>query len=282
MAVADEHGDEVDGLGQQRARDRDDGLLDELLHAAQRAERGAGVDRADTAGVSGAPGLEEIERLGAAHLADRDAVGTQAQAGPHEIGQRDDAILGPHGDEVGRGALKLARVFDQDDAVGGLGDFGQERVDQRGLAAAGPARDEDVGAGSDACPQRRGLGRQHDPGRRIVVEREHRDGGLADREGGRGDDGRQQPLEPLAAFGQLGRDARGPGVNLDANMVRHQTDDALAIRRAERHAGVGNPFAQPIDPQPAVRVQHHLDHGGIIQPGRNRRPQRRAQHPRAA
>jgi hypothetical protein len=29
-------------------------------------------------------------------------------------------------DEVGRGALQLARVLDQDDAVGGLGDLGQQ------------------------------------------------------------------------------------------------------------------------------------------------------------
>jgi hypothetical protein len=47
-------------------------------------------------------------------------------------------------------ALQLARVLDQDDAVGGLGDFGQQRIDQRGLAAAGAARHEDVGASGDA------------------------------------------------------------------------------------------------------------------------------------
>ena len=82
--------------------------------------RGAGVDGADAAGMAGAPGLQEIERLGAAHLADRDAVGAQAQRGADEIGERGDAVLGAHGDEVGRGALQLARVLDQDDAVGGL------------------------------------------------------------------------------------------------------------------------------------------------------------------
>jgi hypothetical protein len=116
-AAAGEDGDEVDGLGDQRARDGDDGFLDELFEAAQRADAGAGMDRADAAGMAGAPGFEEVERFGAAHLADRDAVGAQAQRGADEIGERGDAVLGPHGDEVGRGALQLARVLDDDDAI---------------------------------------------------------------------------------------------------------------------------------------------------------------------
>jgi hypothetical protein len=33
-AASRQHGDQVDGLGDQRARDRDDGFLDELLEAA--------------------------------------------------------------------------------------------------------------------------------------------------------------------------------------------------------------------------------------------------------
>jgi hypothetical protein len=35
------------------------------------------MQRADAAGMAGAPCLQEIERLGAAHLADRNAVRTQ-------------------------------------------------------------------------------------------------------------------------------------------------------------------------------------------------------------
>ena len=124
--AAGEHRDDVDGLGDQGARNGDDGFLDELLEPAQRADAGAGVDGADAAGMAGAPGLEEIERLGAAHLADRDAVGAQAQRGAHEIGERDDAVLGAQRDQVGRLALKLAGIFDQHDAVGGLGDFGEQ------------------------------------------------------------------------------------------------------------------------------------------------------------
>ena len=44
----------------------------------------------------------------------------------------------------GARALQLARVLDQDDAVGGLGDLGEQRVDERGLAGRGAAGDEDV------------------------------------------------------------------------------------------------------------------------------------------
>jgi hypothetical protein len=75
--------------------------------------RGTGVDGPDAAGMAGAPGLQQIERFGAAHLADRNAVRAQAQRGADEIGERGDAVLGAHGDKVGRGALQLARIFDQ-------------------------------------------------------------------------------------------------------------------------------------------------------------------------
>lgn len=43
------------------------------------ADARPGVNRADAAGMTGAPGLEQIERLGATHLADRDAIRAQAQ-----------------------------------------------------------------------------------------------------------------------------------------------------------------------------------------------------------
>jgi hypothetical protein len=94
-----------------------------------------------------------------------------------------------------------SRVLDDDDAIGGLRHFGQQRIGQRGLAGRGAAGDEDVGAGRDALAQRLGLGGRHDPGRDVIVEREHRDGGLADGEGRGRDHGRQQALEPLPVSG---------------------------------------------------------------------------------
>src|SRR3546814_3465021 len=68
------HRDHVDGFRDQCARDRDDGLLDQLLEASKCANGCCGVDRSDAAGVPRAPSLQEIERLGAPHLADGDPV----------------------------------------------------------------------------------------------------------------------------------------------------------------------------------------------------------------
>ncbi len=66
LAAAAAHGDDLDRLGDQRARHGDDGLLDELLEPAQRAERRVAVNGADAAWMSRAPGLEEVERFGTA------------------------------------------------------------------------------------------------------------------------------------------------------------------------------------------------------------------------
>ncbi len=66
-----------------RLRDQRTGWIhrhfeNQLLQAQQRAERGAGMDRGDTARMTGAPHLDEIQRLGAAHLADDDTIRPQA------------------------------------------------------------------------------------------------------------------------------------------------------------------------------------------------------------
>ena len=113
------------------------------------------MDRADAAGMPGAPGLQEIERLGAAHLADRNAVGPQAQRRAHEIGQRGDAVLGAQRHEVRRCALQFAGILDQHHAVVGLGDLGKQRIDEGGLAGRGAAGDEDVASLGDGVAQQR-------------------------------------------------------------------------------------------------------------------------------
>ena len=118
------------------------------------------MDRADAAGMAGAPGLQQIERFGAAHLADRDAVGPQAQRRAHQIGERGDAVLGAQRHEVRRCALQLAGVLDQHDAIGGLGDLGEQRIDEGGLAGRGAAGDQDVAALGDGLAQKRRPGPQ--------------------------------------------------------------------------------------------------------------------------
>jgi hypothetical protein len=63
---------------------------------------------------------------------------------PAEIGQRRGAVLGAQRYEVGRGALELARTLDQNHPVVGLGDLGEERIDQGGLSGRGAACDQGV------------------------------------------------------------------------------------------------------------------------------------------
>jgi len=109
-----------------------------------------------------------------------------------------------------------------------------------------------------------------------------RDRGLVDGEGRRGNHGRQQPLEPLPRSGQLRRDARGAGMDLGADMVGDEADDALAVRRRQPLAGVGEAVAEPVDPQPPVGVQHYLEDGRVREPGGDVRPERSPEHAGAA
>lgn len=61
-----------------------------------------------------------------------------------------------------------------------------------------------------------------------------------------------------------------------------QAHDAFAIGGLHRLAGIGQPFGKPIHPDPAVRVQHDLDHGRLFQKSRDGGSERGAQHARAA
>jgi hypothetical protein len=97
--------------------------------------------------------------------------------------------------------LQLASVLDQNNPVAGLGDFGEERVDQGRLAGRGPAGDQDVLPMTDAGAQQLGLRAGHDAGLDIVAEGEDGDGGPPDGEAGRRDDRRNKTLEPLPSLG---------------------------------------------------------------------------------
>ena len=55
------------------------------LDAVQRVARAVGVRGGQRAVVAGVHGLEHVQRLAAAHLADDDAVGPHAQGVDHEL-----------------------------------------------------------------------------------------------------------------------------------------------------------------------------------------------------
>src|SRR3546814_14743066 len=82
--------------------------------------------------------------------------------------------LGAHRDEIGGSALQFARVFDQDDAIAAPGDLGEQRVGERRLPSAGPARDKDIEAIANSGAQNLRLVGKHDAGRDIVFRSEER------------------------------------------------------------------------------------------------------------
>ena len=71
-------------------------------------------------------------------------------------------------------------------------------------------------------------------------------------------------------------------MDLRPDMMRDKTDDALAIGGRQHRACVAQPIGQPVNPEPPVRVQHHLDDARILEPGGDARPKGRAQHACAA
>ena len=192
--------------------------------------------------------------LGPADLADGDAVRAQPQRRAHQVRQADHAVSGAQRHQVRGRALQLAGILDQHHAVAGLGHLGQQRVDQGGLACGGAAGDQDVAALDDRYLERLGLGRAHNAGGGVIAEREDRDGGFADGEGGGDGDRREEPLEPLAGLGQLGGKPRRAGVDLGPDVVGDQAHDALAVVGGQSLAGVRQPLGQPVDPEPAIWV----------------------------
>ncbi len=128
------------------------------VEAVQRVARAVGVDGRQAAVVAGVHGLEHVERFFAADLAEDDAVGTHTQGVDHEIALADVALaldvrrprLEPH--DVPLPQQQFGRVFDRHDALV-VGDEARQHVQQRRLAGAGAARDDDVETACDGGVQ---------------------------------------------------------------------------------------------------------------------------------
>ncbi len=52
---------------------------------------------------------------------------------------------------------------------------------------------------------------------------------------------------------------------LDADMMGDEPDDPLGIGGYDPAAGVLQPARQPVDPQPAVGIEHHLDDARVFE-----------------
>ncbi len=152
------------------------------------------MDGRNTAGMSGAPGLEQVERFPAADFADDHAVGSQAQGRAHELGHADNAGAGAQRHVIACRALQLDGVFENDDAVAGAGDLGEQRVGERRLAGARAAGDQDVESFAHGLPQECRLGRRQNPVGDVVVEPDDPDRALAQGKGrARGDRWQARP-----------------------------------------------------------------------------------------
>ena len=55
-------------------------------------------------------------------------------------------------------------------------------------------------------------------------------------------------------------------MNLSADMMRDKSQDAFPIARRQTLSRIEKPTHQPIDPEPAVRIEHDFDDGGVFEP----------------
>jgi hypothetical protein len=188
--------------------------------------------------MAGPPGFQEIQGLGTVDFADRNAIGAQPQRRTYQIGQRSDAVLGAQRHQVWRLALKLARILDQNNAVGRPRHFGEERVDERRLAGRCTAGNQNVSALRNGITEDLCLLACHYANGGIVSEGEDSDRRLADRERRCRDDRRDQSFEALSGLRQLGRNLRRCRMHLGADMVGNETHDAFAVSRRQSLSGV--------------------------------------------
>ena len=120
-----------------------------VLDTGERVALRVGVDRGQRAVVTGVHGLQHVEGLFAAHLAQHDAVGTHTQAVDHQLPLPDRALafnvrragFQPH--HVFLLHLQFGGVFDGDDAFV-IRNIAGQNVQNGRFAGAGSTRDQQV------------------------------------------------------------------------------------------------------------------------------------------
>ena len=150
--------DQVDGAGDLLPhglqRQLEAGHRDHRFETGDGVARRVGVQRGQRAFVAGVHGLQHVERFRTAAFADDDSFGPHTQGVAHQVGGGDRALafdvrrprFQPH--DVVLLQLQFGRVFDRHDAVV-VGNEARQRIEQRRLAGAGAAGDDDVQPGLD-------------------------------------------------------------------------------------------------------------------------------------
>ena len=246
------------------------------LDARERVAGAVGVDGRERAVVAGVHRLEHVQRLGATHLADDDPVGPHAQRVPHQLADGDltlaldvvRARLEPQ--HVTLVQLQLGGVLDRDDALV-VGHRRGQGIQERGLAGAGAARDQDVQLGADAAAEKvhRGLGQRSDPDH--VVQVQARLAELADRHERPAQRQRRDDRVHAASVGQASVHHRRGLVDPAADLRHDLVDDAAQVRRigeVDRHLVQA---AGPLHPDVMGAVDHDL-RDGVVQQQSLQRP----------
>src|SRR5438874_5285355 len=231
-----------------------------------------GVDGAHRALVPGVHGLQHVQGLAAAALADDDPVGTHSQCVAHEIADLDDAFaldvrrprLQPY--DVCLTKLELRGVFDGDDALVGGNEAGQD-VQQRRLARRGPARDQDAQPAVDRRPQELhhvlgGAAHLQEVGRPKLVSRK-----LPDRETRAVDGQRRKDDVDSRAVAQSCIAHRRALVDPPAHGAHDPVDDLAHLRRALEDDRAQGDAAGALDVDLLRVVDHDLGRHRVLQQG---------------
>jgi len=221
------------------------GHQDQVLEAVQCVARAVRVDRGERSVMARVHGLEHVQHLVAAHLADHDAVGTHTERVPDEVALRDRAAsfdvrrtgLEPH--HVRLLELELRRVLDRDDALA-LGDVAREDVEERRLAGARTARDQGVDPRADDPAEEPGHRLRQGAELEQVLDGERLPAEAADREDRAVQRGRLDDRVHARAV-------REPGVDQRARLVDTTAD----------------PRDDAVDDEPEVRLVPELDRGQL-------------------
>ena len=196
--------------GQRPRRHR---LHDERLEPVQGVEGAVGVARRHRPVVAGVQRLDEADHLGAAHLADHQAVGAQAQRRVEQSLERyGGGALGAararfQADQVVDGGVQFGGVLERDDAFAGTR-AGEQAAQERRLSRGGGAGDDGVATAVEHLVEQRGhsVGGERGQRQRPLPEPSQRQAGAAD--GDRLDD-----RAHARTIGQAGVDDRGGAVD---------------------------------------------------------------------
>ena len=209
------------------------------------------------------PSLQDFERGGVADFADDDAVGTKPKRHLHKIAHGDlrRRALGQELDDIGARALEFGGVLEDEHARVRKLRFGEEGVEQRGLARASAAGDDDIAAAHDRGAHLRGLRRRGDAVAHIVVEREDDGRALADGERWRCNDRRDHGLHTRARARQRRREVGLILCHGDVSFGRQEAHGGFAFGGGQPDIACFDASAHAIDAQAAIGIDEHFDHG---------------------